>query len=245
MNKEQINICYDLVMIRLCFKIIAVWITLSTNQCFAQGTKNDDTPSVIKEYESGLSLEVKAKEMNAIEGLFNSYQKGIDNNTLNFEQKFALYSQEYFAYYKELIHQALHTQKQELLQLPISDIMDILRLRTKVSKEILLTDSVRIIMKWSSVEQPYSWPYNGKIQDIALLNDHVAHGTSKSYYYEHAVDFTKENGTWKINPFGTRPYAQMNDEVLLKKVNMSKEENVESRVKEKGYAETIWIPLVQ
>lgn len=215
-------------------------IVLSIVACSEQ-SKSKNAMGLAKMLES--DFKGKDEATAKIHKVVEAYKANISNDSLGFDARYALYSQNYLNKVKSLINHAKYSNKQTVNNLMISQQMQVFNFRSSFTLEQLETLTVKEILTIQNKETFNLGGSSIEFKNLLFYNSQQASGAFKNLFSISPVLFDKEGDEWKIDIFGDPLHQKMKEEKLASLQQKSYAEYKEAMREILDIKEDSWIPL--
>lgn len=156
----------------------------------------------------------KQEATDQINQLTADYLATFNSDSIDFEDRYKLFSSRYLSKYQVLINHALVTKKPTLETLTLGDQIQVFSLRNTFSADTLSLLSVKEVLAKINEGVMYFGMSESTLENLMFYNDQEAVGGIKSVFSVAPVAFLKEGGIWKIDPMGDPLHQKMKEEKL-------------------------------
>ena len=222
------------------FTILGFIVLVFSSACTEQ-SKNDAVKNLAKMSEAKFpDKEEATREINQVA---TDYIATLNNDSLGIEARYPLLSQKFIGKYQALISHALKASKSVVMQMTLSDQLQIFGLRNLTTADSLASMSVQEVLTKMNEESIFFGMSDAKLENLLFYSKDEAVGGIRSAFTVSPVAFHRENGAWKIDPFGDPLHQKMKEQKLAQMQGKSYEEYKTYMHEIMETNEESWVPL--
>lgn len=219
------------------FFTLLIFLTACT-----QESKNDAVKNLAKMSEA--KFPDKEEATRNINQVAVNYIATLNHDSLGIEARYPLLSQKFIGKYQVLISHALKATKPVVMQMTLSDQLQIFGLRNLTTADSLASMSVQEVLTKMNEESIFFGMNDAKLENLLFYSKNEAVGGIRSAFTVSPVAFHRENGVWKIDPFGDPLHQQMKEKKLASMQGKSYEEYKTYMHEIMETDEASWVPLM-
>lgn len=178
-----------------------------------------------------------------INKVLTDYLASFENDSIGFDIRFNLLSQNYLNKKKQLIHHSKYSKKKTVENLMLYEQVEIFNFRKSFTYGQLDTLTVKEVLTIQNEGNISLELAGAEMKSLVFYNSNQASGLVKTVFQLSSVLFDRESEQWKIDLFGDPLHKKMKDQKLASLQNKNLSEYKETMHKIMGVSEKSWIPL--